>query len=214
MTPLQKSCYIDRVTLDPTQLNPEVPADPIASIDEVREAIEAMTSAELLKLEKYARYRIRGLGRKAAGRDHEDLMKEAITATLAGNRRWKRENISFLTHLMGAVRSISSHWGEKSAESEAYLESELIRDSTNGKSYSPFQDFSSDTPNPDRVMAARQKLKQIQTRFEKDADILQILDGLSEGLSGPEIQTSYQFSKKKYEAALRRLRRGITALVE
>jgi len=204
--------------IDPTYVEgttPTLAPDPIiASIDEVREAIEGLTSAELNKLEKYARYRIRGLGRKAAGRDHEDLLREAMTATLSGSRRWKKETVPFFTHLLGTIRSLSSHWREKASTHEAYLESELVRDNGGSRPYSPFQDIASDLPNPDRVMVAREKLKQIYTRFEKDPDVPHILEGLSEGMSGPEIQTAYQFSKKKYEAALRRLRRGISALVD
>lgn len=187
-------------------------SDPIATIDEVREAIEGLSSAELNKLEKYSRYRIRGLGRRAAGRDHEDLLKEAITATLSGNRRWRKESVPFQNHLLGTIRSISSHWGEKTSTSEAFLESELVRDTGSDKLYSPFQNVASEEPEADRQLSARQQLEQIYRRFDKDPDIPALLEGMAQGLSGPEIQAEYKFTKNKYEAALRRLRRGVSAL--
>jgi len=200
--------------VDPLEITEPSKEDPIATIDEVREAIEGLSSAELNKLEKYSRYRIRGLGRRAAGRDHEDLLKEAITATLSGNRRWRKESVPFQNHLLGTIRSISSHWGEKTSTSEAYLESELVRDNGSDRPYSPFQDIASDVPEADRLLSARQQLDRIYKRFDNDPDIPSLLEGLSLGLSGPEIQAQFKFSKNKYEAALRRLRRGVSALEE
>src|SRR5262245_846965 len=51
-----------------------VPEERAATPAEVRAAVEALTEADIVRLEKFARYRIRGLGRMAGGRDHEDLL--------------------------------------------------------------------------------------------------------------------------------------------
>jgi RHS repeat-associated protein len=49
---------------------------------EVERAIEVLTEGELLKLQKYAAFRIRGLGPAACGRTGEDLFNEAVLKTL------------------------------------------------------------------------------------------------------------------------------------
>ena len=45
---------------------------------EVDRAIKALTSSELLRLQRFANFRVRGLGRAARGRDWEDLLEEAL----------------------------------------------------------------------------------------------------------------------------------------
>ena len=47
---------------------------------EVDRAIEALTSSELLRLQKFADFRVRGLGRAARGRTGEDLLGEALAS--------------------------------------------------------------------------------------------------------------------------------------
>ena len=44
--------------------------------EEVVAAIEALTREQHLRLERFARWRMRGLGRAAQGRDWEDLVGE------------------------------------------------------------------------------------------------------------------------------------------
>ena len=51
---------------------------------EVDRAIKGLTSSELLQLQLFAKFRVRGLGRAARGRDWEDLLEEALCRTLIG----------------------------------------------------------------------------------------------------------------------------------
>jgi hypothetical protein len=89
-------------------------SESIVSLPAIRNAIETMPAAQLLRLQKFATWRMRSLGDRTAGRGPEDLLSEAITVTLTGQRVWK-EGIDFCTHLMGAMRSISSSWREQLA---------------------------------------------------------------------------------------------------
>jgi hypothetical protein len=85
-----------------------IPEEKAATLDEVRAAIENLMPEQLLRLKKYARQRIRGLGRASMGRDHKDLLQEAITATLdPDRRRWNKGAVDFVGHLIGAMRSIA-----------------------------------------------------------------------------------------------------------
>src|SRR5262245_1076348 len=88
---------------------PELAADPA----EVQAAIDSLTEADLLRLEGYAIWRIRAIGRKALGRNYEDLLSESIFATLEGKRKWNKNNVDFVRYLIGAMQSISDNWGRR-----------------------------------------------------------------------------------------------------
>ena len=102
---------------------------------EVERAPEALTCADLLKLQKFAAFRLHGLGRAARGRTADDLLADATLSTLVGTvantqgRRWGRRwnnNIDFVCHLTGAMKSISNSWKRKFDEKEPYLEAEVL----------------------------------------------------------------------------------------
>jgi hypothetical protein len=180
-----------------------------ASLDEVQAAIRSLTEEELLRLERYARFRIRSLGGRTLGRDHEDLLREALVATLGGERRWKRRKVSFFTHLVGVMRSLSSHWNEKERNAGVFSESELSPDPLK---YSPLHYVSSSVPGPDRIVEAQQEIRRIEAHFSSDSDVMAILHGLKEGMTGPEIQVASKLDRKDYESAMKRMRRGVERL--
>ncbi len=188
-----------------------VPDSAAATPEEVKAAVEGLTQGQLLKLEKYGRYRVRGLGRKALGRDHNDLLRDALTVTLAGDRRWRKASVDFFIHLTGVMRSISSHWGEQYDPAEAYGESELMRDDSK---QSPITGAPSESPSVESVLDAKHRLAQIESFFEKDPTVPFIIKGFRDGMTGPEIQLATGMSKKDYESAIKRMRRGIASLVE
>jgi hypothetical protein len=184
----------------------------VASLDDVANAVELLTETELVRLTGYAKYRMRGLGRRSGGRDHEDLMKEAITLTLSGQRRWKPVNVTFDRHLIGVMRSISSHWAEQLGADELWFESELTPgDST---ATSPLQRVPSVMPEVDTVLSARQELDLIYRRFKADAAVLHVLEGLKEGMTAKEVQEAYAMPKNDYESAMKRLRRAAVGSAE
>ena len=105
---------------------PPASGSAIATVDEVQAAVEGLSAANLLRLEKFARWRVRGLGRRAGGRDHRDLLQEAMTSTLAGDRNWNKAAVHFVGHLLGAMRSISTHWGEQADPEDVLLEADEL----------------------------------------------------------------------------------------
>jgi endoribonuclease L-PSP len=91
-----------------------VPEDSAATPAEITAAMEALSTPALLRLRNYARLRVQILGRKAAGRTDTELLADAMNATLEGKRRWNKRKVDFVGHLIGAMRSISSHWRTQS----------------------------------------------------------------------------------------------------
>ncbi len=185
-----------------------IPEEQAATPEEIHGAIEALRPADLLRLKKFAYFRILGLGRASKGRNHEDLLGEALIATLAGSRRWNK-SVSFVQHLLGAMRSISSHWVEEFDPGEAFLEAELTSTTPNGEKYSPVLNAPSTSPDGERVLAAKQEVEAIERLFAEDPQVLEIIGGLRAEMTGPEIQEALNMSKTEYETAIRRMRRGI-----
>jgi hypothetical protein len=171
--------------------------------------VEALSEADLVRLERIARYRVRGLGRRASGRNHEDLLNEAIADTLDPEKRRWNKNVSFVTHLIGAMRSIQSHWREQFAANEPRLESELVRTSEEGEQLSPLDLVGSDAPGAERIVEAKQQLEQIEKVVAADRIVWDILGGMRAEMSPHDIREALGLSQTEYETAMKRLRRHV-----
>jgi hypothetical protein len=182
-----------------------------ANRDEIHQAIEALTPGERLKLKHFAAWRMRGLGRAVGGRTWEDLLCEAKLAMLEGaanngsGRRWKG-NVDFVTHFIGAMRSISSHWKRDFDEREADLESEVLTRTEEGDVISPLDNAMSHAPSQERELAARQQWNLIVTRCCDDLAATQVIDGLSRGLTTTDVMRAYGLTIREYRQATKRIR--------
>jgi DNA-directed RNA polymerase specialized sigma24 family protein len=168
-------------------------------------AVRSLTLLQFIRLRRFARWRMRGLGRKAAGRNDEDLLSEAITATIAGDRTW-REGVDFYQHLLGAMRSISTSWHQKH-EVDLYLESELQQ--TADDSREPL-DRVVTTLDPERILTAKEELQHIRELFAKDAVASRIVELLAMGWTAEQICAQLQMSARAYGAAIKRIRRTLS----
>ncbi len=185
-----------------------------ASEDEVIAALDALTDGQLKALKQYARWRIRGLGRASLGRNFEDLLQEAIKATLAGERHWNKAIGDFFGHLVWAMRSISSNWLRKFDEGEPYLESEVVYNTPENKEANPLFNVASPLQDGRRVSAAKAHLEHIEKLVSDSNRSLAalIIDGWREGLTGPEIKAILGISQNELETEIKWLRR--TALTD
>jgi hypothetical protein len=183
-----------------------------ATRDDVEQAVGFLSPADEVRLERFARYRIRGLGRKATGRDHEDLLREAIKSTWIGaedpdgGRRWRKKDVAFLAHILGAMRSIASHWKEALDDDEAQLDCDTAVETEDGETMSRIEGAPSNAPDQERALAAKEELGAICKLFQNDDDAALVIEGIREGWSGPEITERLALPKKRYEAALKRIR--------
>jgi hypothetical protein len=185
----------------------------IANQSEILLAFEALEPAALLRLRGYARLRIRAIGAKAHGRTDEDLLSDAFTATLGGQRRWQPAAVDFVGHLCGAMRSISSHWAEKAGTHVDFDELEEKIGGAPGSlgSHNLGGELTAGG-DPERELAAKQEVAAIRRRFAEDPLVLDVIEAFAGGLKGPEIKASLGLSQKEFETAVRRLRRGVEKL--
>jgi CheY-like chemotaxis protein len=149
---------------------------------EVDRAIEVLTSSELLRLQQYADFRVRGLGRAARGRTGED--------------------VDFVMHLTGAMQSISSSWKRQFTDREAYLISELLVHDAEGQEHSPVANVASAHAAADQLLVEKDEKDQILTIFKDDPEATQMLLGLLHGLKKNELG----LDKKKCAATEKRIR--------
>jgi DNA-directed RNA polymerase specialized sigma24 family protein len=188
-----------------------VPVERAASPEEVRAAIDALSEADRLRLDAFAVWRIRGLGRRACGRTHEDLLSETVLATLDGTRSWNREKVDFLGYLIGAMRSISDNWGKRFKEAEPVLEADLGRDDA---SRSALDRVASQDLSPEEEIEVKQQHEAIRRLFADDPVVTLIILEIEEGTKFSEIREKHDLEENELFAALKRIRRRIARQTE
>ncbi len=178
---------------------------------EIDRAIKALTSSELLRLQRFAKFRVRGLGRAASGRDWEDLLGEALYRTLMGaedtqnGRHWNRK-VTFVQHLAGAMQSIANVWKRQFKEKNTYLMSELSIHDPEGKEHSPFDDVPSGGTTADERLIKESEQDRLVALLQDSPDASHVFRGLVEGLKKNDIISRYGLDEKRYAAAVRRIR--------
>ena len=171
----------------------------------------ALTVAERSRLDAFAAWRIRGLGRKAGGRTFEDLFNEAVRATLDGTRSWNRDKVDFFGYLIGAMKSISDNWGKRFRDDDPVLESDLSRDDVGG---SALDRLAAHTPSPEEELARKQQLEAIRRDFADDPVISRIVLDLCRGESFAEICQKHGLAPNELNAAIKRIRRRVARQAE
>lgn len=186
----------------------------VATLAEVEAAIELLTAAEWLKLNEFAKWRIRGLGRKARGRSAPGLLQEAFASTLEeGGRHWPTSKVDFVGFLCRAMQSISSNWGAKFDRNERQQ-----ADSDGSELHEvSLQQLNEDTlpltihtsfPDPERALLAKEEVEIIERMVESRETAALIVEALKEEKSGPEIQECFGITRTEYETEMKWIRRN------
>lgn len=180
-----------------------------ATTSEIESAINALSEADLIRLEKYAYYRLASIGRASAGNSLDDILQEAVARTLGGDRKWNPESVPFSRFLEGVVKSICSELAERLTfvkNEEPMFESELVGVQAVSSS-NPYQWASSANPGPERLTEAKDSVDAIKRAFVDDPIVLELISGLEEGFTGPDIKTVLGISQTELETLMRRLQR-------
>ena len=162
--------------------------------DTLRRALAGLSEPDLLRLQAIARLRCRGL----PGLDWQELLHEAVLRALDGSRAWP-PGVPLVAFLAGIMRSLrSDHWRRHRA----------------GTALLPVQtadaaDPPSETPDPERIVAAVQALAAIDRLFADDPAALAVILGLSQGLSAKEIRRRAGLSETEYDSTRKRMRRAL-----
>jgi|SRR5579871_181981 len=188
-----------------------IPPKEAASQADVARAIESLSASDLVRLKDFGYFLVRGLGRAAQGRNSQELLQEALRATVEGaeggtqGRRWDKGRVSFIEHLFGAMRSIASHW-DTAFDTEEWSDSDAAHLNEQGKLVRPVENAVSFAPDALRAYTAKEELALIDKMFETDEDAQFVLEGWKEGMTGPEIIAQLGLSENRFNAAVRRIR--------
>lgn len=195
------------------------PADePPATTDEIAAAIQALTTGELLRIRKFAYRRYWTLGRRGAGLSPEDLIQDAMMAILDGRRKWPKNRVDFVKLLIGVIQSLSSHIVAGKAR-------DAFDDVVDYQAPEEDSDALDRMPSP-AALSPREQLEaeeleleatvldgKIRDHFKDDDHALTIYQGLCESMKPAEIREC-GLSEKEYDAAQKRLKRGVRKLAE
>ncbi len=163
----------------------------VASREQVLDALEGMSDSDFIRLHEFAGFRT---GSMSGYRGAEDAVAEAVTATLLGRRKW-RLSIPILHHLLGCIRSYTSHWSKCSETSEN-------PDHCPGSSGHPLDNA-----------IATELLERIEQDCTGDTEVLEILEHLLAGRQRKEIVKKLRIRPQNYDSAVKKLRRRVRSIL-
>lgn len=146
--------------------------------------------------------RLRALGTRTHA---EDLMQEAVTRTLAGQRQWP-EGVPFVAFLAQTMRSIA--FEERADAAQVVLHSEAAPALEADEAVWPEP---SDDVTPEREYAARQALRAVDELFDGDDEARAVLSAVAENRPAEEIKAERGLTQTQYATILRRIRRRLDA---
>jgi CheY-like chemotaxis protein len=179
---------------------------------EVVRAVRALTIADQLRLQQFAKLWVRASGRAAGARDWQDLFQEAVFRTLLGaadtkkGRHWNKK-VDLVRHLAEAMRSIANSWKRQFVQEECtFLSSELQTCDSEDGQYSLLDNVASRHVLADDRLIESAEEDRILATLRDDADASRLLAGWMNGLKKNEILPKYGLDEKRYAAAVRRIR--------
>lgn len=191
------------------------------SEEEIKTALSNLSDVDWSRLVVYARRRLQLIRRSAAGQSDQDLIQTAIVKTLSGERVWPKHKVSIVGHLLGIIRSDTSHMMERcntTIHNEPHLQSELITGEGDSK-FDPMEQATISALDPrftnsnfDHESEVDDLMAALVESLKDDPAALEVLDYLRDNMSGPGIQLKMGISAKEYAAIHRRIVRKIPKL--
>jgi len=177
---------------------------PWATREEVDRAITALTTDELLKLRKYAEWRV-CLSRGTDHRTGKDLLQEALCLTFQGaegggaGKRWNKR-VTFFTYLIGAIRNVT-----RRRKSDIDLWCDIFEYDAEGHEHCLLDTIESRDPAAEQLLIAEETVRGFLERFKDDPKARLLLQGWSEGMKRKEIMQE-GLSENEYRATVKRIR--------
>jgi hypothetical protein len=180
-----------------------LPEKEYATAEESRAAVESLSDEDYLKLMVIARSFCR---RRRLGADQcepGELLNEAVSRTLAHDRRWPKGVISIVRHLDRAMESISGH-AVAHAKVKTNAIAQLAAEDVGRHPDEPHR-FTRATAEERLIYA--EHLGEIETAFAGAPTALAVLMLRAKGYSEPEIKVRLGITSKQYESARKKIER-------
>lgn len=189
--------------------------------DDIRQAFERLTDADYLRIHRAAGICLSGTHFTCV----DDILSEVIVRALAAaqgdpGRRWPLdvEFVAFVIMTMRSLADDSRHAVTQTRfESADTVELEGITSddvfARAGMTHPDAPTLAADEEDERaREQRAAEELERIDEYFKGDYEVAWIIEGRRDNLSASEIRNLSEMDEKKYEAARKRLRRGLGKL--
>lgn len=183
--------------------------DEYASSAESRAAVSALSDDDYIKLMVIAAFFCRERRLRRDQLEPEELLGEAISRTLAGDRKWRKNRVNIVRHLDRCMESISGHAvAQEKAKTE--MSQAVFADEFDEKTQAPRA-----TQRADAEMRALaiDELEQIRDLFKRSPIAFQVLQLKAGGHTESEITLKLGIGKKGYEAARKKIERTMAAYI-
>lgn len=160
--------------------------DQILSTEEVRRHFDRLRQADIVRLTALATTWTRGLGR----RDPQDLLGEAMTRILSGQRPWPA-HLSFFPFVSQVMRSISSQWRHDDAREPLLEEATELPPAAQGLEDQDFADLT----------------RRMRACLEEDRAARGVFDHLLRQSDRRQAQAALGLDATSYDTARRRMSR-------
>lgn len=176
------------------------------SVDEIEEAISAFSPADWVRARKLAEIYAHNLPSMGG----EDLLQEAITKFLTGDRRWPA-GVKPLRVLDKVFRSIAhnEHKKFKNINPNVQIDSDDSR-TDSGDTRENIEPSTNITPLD--ILVAKEQLDAVYGLATGDEEVELVVMAWSEGLRGKKAAEAGGFDSKNYDAARNRLIRKLAPL--
>lgn len=196
----------------------EQPDGPLATSDELRQAIERLTDTELYKLKKAAGYLLYG----SEYQDPLELLNEAIlramNAAAGGQGRAWKKSVNFVAFLLMCMRGIANDSAESVSQTRVKRMEDLATEtqsaeeaiSAKGHSHPSVEELAVELEEDDlRQAIAKADCDAIESHFRSDDNVTWIIMGYKDGTTPEDIRELSGMSLTEYDTAKRRFRRGL-----
>lgn len=192
-------------------MSPRVPLDEAASAVEVKEAYEALSAAERVKISKYLSVRA-----CIAGCSKEELLNEVLSRILdpegrtfdddRQGRRWRKGEIPFFIFLRGAIRSVSSNMATEREQEQAEL-------SPDGTEIGEWTENRRNLSLGNRAVL-NEAMSELRAHFKNFPLSLDIIEGLEEGMKREDLLQVLDLDDLEYDRRVKQIRRRAKKLRE
>lgn len=187
----------------------DVCPDEYASTEESRAAIATLSDDDYIKLMVIAAFFCRERCLRRDQLEPEELLGEAISRTLEGERKWRKNRVGIVRHLDRCMESISGHVVAKEM-AKTQMGEAIFTEEFDQKTQSPRTTQRADA---ETRIAAVDELERIRMLFVDSPTAFQVLQLKAEGHTESEITLKLGIGKKGYEAARKKIERTIAAYI-
>jgi len=199
--------------------------EPVASLAEVQDAIQALSDPDHRRLMKAARLFFPFHPALSELYEPKDLLSKTTLAALSGERKWPKSRVDIAKFLVEAMRSIAWNDARKlkdGTQPRFVSEQDLqVADEEGGRPSNPLEVLAEKVPSVEDEMLEKEhqaigqaNLALLRAQLADDADVIKILDLYLKGFSKRDIRRRLGMTEGQFWSTDRRLNRRVEQILK